>query len=467
MSYVDFVLSESITFLDDFIVKKVNDICNHLTLFYNYLSIPREGFKIVKKPFWVGTTKCIKVLNDNEKRRLKVNTLRCERPVVNKFFCELHSNAKLEDNITSEIVSTKRINKEMVTYLFNEIYNCKNFTTTTNIIDFVGRERQYIFTQIYKAIDERYTTRSIKDVLYSYLNDYDILVENEVEKLIIKYVAICIYNMIFIDIGVDALFYKYGEMQRYVLDVKRDYTDFGLEDERYNKALQAFVYIIVALMDWLELDDLSIDEVETAFKIMLYSGYKNRIDKIKRLNTNEINSRMSDKDFKNKMQNYKSNVSLSFKNLNLYADETVSELILNYILLLTNIFYLDEKCELYSSKIKEVKQLHALLTQMFDGCYNYSLSYDSIGRFEGINISGKLKDNSYTRHFNLKDINPEKHTTINFSRDNYNFMILYTKNTGELEDIYVVEKQIYESRNKNAIDILEKFKAAVNNLTSN
>lgn len=412
MSYIDYVLAESSPFLDDFITRKVDDICNHITLFYNYLSIPRDGFKIVKKPFWIGTTKCIKILNDYEKKKLKVNTMRCERPIVNKFFCELHSNAKLEDNITSEIVSTKRINKEMVVYLFNDIYNCKNFTSTTNLVEFVGRERQTIFSEIYKAIDQRFTKSSIKDVLYSHLNDYEIIIENDVENLITKYVAICIYNMIFIDLKVDSLYYKYSEMQKFVLDYKKDYIDYDLEDEKYNIGLQAFVYIITALMDWLETDEVTIDEVETAFNMILYSSYKRNINSIININNKNIQTKLNEPQFSEKIEKYKSNVSLAFKNLNLYADEDVSFLILKYVLLLSNIFYLDETCQLYSSTEPALKELFNLLNKVFIGCYDFSFPIDDKGH--RIIIKGKMNSN-YIYNLKLrKDIDSEKFITITF-----------------------------------------------------
>jgi hypothetical protein len=464
MSYIDYVLQESKVFLDDFIHKKIDDICNHLTLFYNYLSIPREGFKIVKKPFWIGTTKCIKILNDKERKKLKVNNLRCERPVINKYFCDLHVSSKLEDNITSEIISTKRLNSEMVTYLFNDIYNCKNFTTTTNIVEFVGREKQHIFTEIYKAIDDRLTSKSVKEILYYYLRDNEVIIENEVEKLIIKYVAICIYNMIFIDLDEDNLDKKYFEMQQYVLTIKRNYVDYNLESENYNIGLQSFVYIITALMDWLELDDVSTDEVETAFNIILYSGYKDRIEKIKTLNRKEIQSRMSDTIFTEKVDNYKSNISLAFRDLKLYVDEAVSELILNYILLLTNIYYLDENCELYFSTTPEVQELHSLLSKMFEGCYSFNISYDSLGKFNGITVSGKLRDN-YAKYLGISDINLEKHINLFFGKDINNFMMVYTTNSGIVEDIYISEEQILENKNKYLIEMLELFKSAVNQTT--
>lgn len=452
MSYVDYVLDKSKDFLNDFVNKKVNDICNHITQFYNYLSIPREGFKRVDLPFWVNTNKCIHILSDKEKSRRKTENMRCERPVISKYFCELHLKSKLEDNITSEDVSTKRINKEMVTYLFSDIYNCKNFTTTTNMVEFAGREKHYIFSQIYNVIDSSLRT-SIKDLLLDeYLRDINVIIHHDVEGLIKKYVAICIYNIIFMDLDVDNLSIKYNEMQQYILTYKRDYKDYNLDDNRYNYTLQAFVYVITCLLDWLELNDVTTDEVETAFNIILAPSFKSRIDKIKYRNKSNLKSNLNNGDFAYKFNTYKSNINLAFKELNFDIEEDVCALVLEYVLLFANIASLDEMCRMYDSDFPEVRELHTLLRKMFEGCYNFEFILNEDRMFEySLRITGNLKLEYFKKLIPDKDRSRDE---VIFEYDHYtgNLMFFYKwiDYDGEeyLEDVYFTQENIQDNKHK-------------------
>lgn len=445
MSYIEYVLENSKDFLNDFINKKIHDICNHITLFYNYLSIPRDGYKLVKTPFWVNTPKCIHILNDNERTKRKTTNLRCERPVINKFFCDLHLNSQLEDNVTSEDVSTKRINKELVTYLFNEIYNCGNFTTTTNIVEFAGREKQHIFTMIYNQIDSS-LDMSIKEILYKYyLKDNEVIILRDVENLIKKYVAICIYNMIFIDIGVDNLAFKYTEMQQYVLNFKRDYKDYNLDNDKYNYSLQAFVYVITALLDWLELDDVTIDEVETAFNFILLPSFKNKIDKLKYKNRANLNDLKGKADFITKFNMYKSNINLAFKELNFDCEEDVCELILEYILLLNNLAALDEYCNLYYSEDMDVKNLHKMLRDMYEGCYNFEFRYNEYNDNLDLFIDGDMKLNYLNKFTQYKSSKKTVKTTFVLNYSSENLIMFYNQDKNIIEDVYFTPDRVAES----------------------
>jgi hypothetical protein len=413
MSYVERVLEESNAFLKDFVPKKLKDICDHLAIFYNYLSLPREGFKEVRNPFWLNANKCIKILSDKDIQKLKSKRkgdkeidqnveyqglLRCGRPLISKFFCELHKNANLDENIIDELISSKRITTRMVEYLFTDIYNCKNFTTITNISEFTHKEKEFIFIAIYKAIDDNLEYPIDRVLMDFFVKDREVLIEKNVNELIRKYIATCIYNMIFMDVAVDNLSIKYNEMQRYVLQYKRDYKDYNLDYEQYNYTLQAFVYLITALMDWLEVDEVTPDEIEASLQIMILSSFKPRLTSIRKRNKEMLQQKLKIPDFRAFYDRSVLNISLAFRELGLDINSDNCKNILDYIFMLNFIQEIDTQCLIYESEYEDVVQLNKLLREQFDSCYDINFIYnDNTGSYD-LNISGMLKS-KYIKRF--------------------------------------------------------------------
>jgi hypothetical protein len=67
--------------IDNFVSKKIDDICNHMRIFYNYITVKREGFLI-----------------------------------------PISKNEKLDENSVY-----KTINERMVNFIISSVYNCQNF----------------------------------------------------------------------------------------------------------------------------------------------------------------------------------------------------------------------------------------------------------------------------------------------------------------------------------------------------
>jgi len=294
-------------FINEFVNKKLSDLCFHISLFFFYLSYPRTkiGFK-------------------------KINIAK-----------EGEKNTEEQDNVspdtTKPVVTTK-----MTNYVINEIYNCKNFSNIYNdnikdkiIYNIVNKVNKY-------SVKSRiiYSLTKLSDKIF---NEDNVVVYDEVEDIILKYIVSCLYNIIYLRTSDETLIYsgpmgvpldkKFNELQMYVASTKRTYSINYLDNQVQNLSFNSFLHIIISLTDWLEMDDVSEFEVNTALNFILTKDmraiYKKWLIEYKTL----------EKKFKNDYIDYL-NLAISqiiyiFKKYDLNIDIKSAEKLAKHIFILT------------------------------------------------------------------------------------------------------------------------------------
>lgn len=212
---------------------KLEEICYSLGTFFNYLSIPRKNFFIVNS----------------------------------------------EDSVTNvkPIIQYEHIN-----YVINEIYPCNSFNDTimNNIVlmplakskedDKISKLvvpdnfRKKIKNSIRNYIDLN-TIQKVEDpvfknsLIYKPMERNDIKIKEEVINKIYMYYLACKSISSIVDLK---------DKYKQVLS-KRTTVHFGLNSDAENTALQSMVFIIIALVDSLELKTVGKNEVMSAFNFIV------------------------------------------------------------------------------------------------------------------------------------------------------------------------------------------------------
>lgn len=301
IKHLENIIQNNFNFIEDFVNKKLSDICFHICLFFYYLSYPRNniGFK-------------------------KINL----------------SN-ELIDIETTKKFSNPLINSKMVNYIFTEIYNCKNFTSIYS----QDNIEKILLNTIYKV--NKYPVKSrliykIKKLSDNIFNENNLIIFDDVEDIVIKYLVNCIRNIIYLESSYDSLDKKFNELQLYVASVKRTYSINYLDNQITNLSFNAFLHIIICLTDWTELDEISDIEIDTALSFIL---------------TKELRQVYPEwnEDYSDTIKNFKSN-----KNFNDYKNMSLSQ-----------IFYILKK---YDLKI-DIPTAEKLIKHIFIITYNINKGF--------------------------------------------------------------------------------------------
>lgn len=231
--------------------KKIRDLSYCVATFFNYLSAPRNGFLQVSRDSGVDTT----------------------APMISLELCQ---------------------------YVLREIFPCLQMTQEKSFTVF--RVPIQIQDKIYKSIRKYVTNKSFTKQIKSSesltldsrnVKNFPVNVpELEIQLGVIQAIWTYISN------GMNALAYESStneEIQEKIelaeqlnLQKRNTLKNYGFNDDLENSAFQALLYIIVALMDWLEIDLITKTEIEHAYKILVPKDVQVKLVPIKNTTLREI-----------------------------------------------------------------------------------------------------------------------------------------------------------------------------------
>lgn len=279
--------------ISDFISKKLDDICNHVNIFYKYISIKREGF-----------------LN----------------PI--NYIIEKDTEKKTE---YSDYVY-KTVNSKMIEYIINSIYNCNNYKD-------------------YK-IQIELDSEKVKNKLLNTINE-QIKIEYNAILLIIKYINYCVINIT--SISKDSFSKNYNKIIKNVADNKRDYDDFNLDNELSKMALQSIFHISLSFLDWLELNVMSENELEKTIEFLLTKSLYPRYKIIYNKHLEILKQKLNTEEFLVKFNILCVNVFELYKKYGIYVSSEMCNQISYNVLCLSNYENLDK--EIPNPKKLKVKRI--------------------------------------------------------------------------------------------------------------
>lgn len=223
---------------------KIRDLSYCVATFFNYVSVPRDGFLQVSRETGVDTT----------------------APVISMELCQ---------------------------YVLREIFPCIQMTkeNTFTVFRVPNRIQDTIYRTIRKYIDNKSFIKPIKSTESLTLDSGNVknfpinIPELEIQLGVIQAIWTYISN------GMDALAYESStneEVQEKIEDAEQanlqkrnSIRNYGFNDDLENSAFQALLYVIVALMDWLEVDLVTKTEIEHAYKIIVPRDIQTRLTPIK------------------------------------------------------------------------------------------------------------------------------------------------------------------------------------------
>ncbi len=168
---------------------------------------------------------------------------------------------KVSTTPTTTIEVASNINYSMIKYLLQDIFPCADV------------KHKYITTavplNIKNLIEDNIKTNK-KTKIYS-----------EVYQYIWDYVS-ALADIIYIGTNGDekTIQDKITNMELNVMMKRITEKDWGFADETTNCCAQSFMYIIVTLTDWLEVDSVGVEEVETMSNIILRTVSRNDVDNL-------------------------------------------------------------------------------------------------------------------------------------------------------------------------------------------
>lgn len=209
---------------------KIDDICRCLAYFFNYLAFDREGFVPVS----------------------------------------VHSNNLLEIPAV--------INYKMVKWLLTEIFPCGDVSINNNIEP--GKVPIYYIERMKMTINDNVKikrsmlppiTTTTKD------NNINIKIEDSALQYIWKYVS---YNINYIMMGChdDNDIQEKIELSQVNILSKNNCVNHGFNVAIHNCILNSFVYVMISLSDWLELDTMTKSEIITSVNIIVPYNLHERLN---------------------------------------------------------------------------------------------------------------------------------------------------------------------------------------------
>jgi hypothetical protein len=201
------------------------------------------------------------------------------------FFNYLSANRRgyLEVNRIPGAVSTPPIiTMNMCRYLLTDIFPCGGMIQEDVFTVFkVPMDIDKIIRQI---IADNITNKSFFGPVKR-SDQLGTVKELEIEPVVIQMIWTYVSN------GMNALAYgaesneevlqKIALAESETLMKRNALKNYGLNDDLENSAFQAIMYIIVALVDWLELDEIGENEVMTAYKILVPSDLQKSLREVK------------------------------------------------------------------------------------------------------------------------------------------------------------------------------------------
>jgi hypothetical protein len=234
--------------------RKIRDLAYCVATFFNYVSIPRDGFLKVSRESGADTT----------------------APVISLDLCQ---------------------------YVLREIFPCLQMTKeqTFTVFRVSNPLQEAIEKFIRKNVNDKSFTKTIKSSETLALSSGNVknfsvnLPKLEIQLGVIQAIWTYVSN------GVNALAYesqtneevqeKIEEAERMNLQKRNALKNYGFNDDLENSAFQALLYVIVALMDWLEIDIVTRAEIEHAYKILFPRNLQTNLVPIKNTTLSEIISR--------------------------------------------------------------------------------------------------------------------------------------------------------------------------------
>lgn len=229
---------------------RIRNLSYCLATFFNYLSKPRSGFLDVKR-------------------------------------------------IPGAIATAPMITLDMCRYLLGEIFPCSEMIKEGSFTVFkVPRDLEAsIKHAITQNIENKTFFGPLKASQQFFVSGASKIVETNLPDLDIEPAVI---QMIwtYVSNGVDSLAFgsntneevkeKIAVAEAITLAKRNAMRNYGLNDDLENSAFQAIIYVIVALMDWLEISEVGKLEVETAYKILVPQDLQKPLREVKSTTLTDI-----------------------------------------------------------------------------------------------------------------------------------------------------------------------------------
>jgi len=281
--------------MEDFISKKIDDVCNHIKIFFNYLSIQRTGYLTP-----IDTDKTLESIY-----KIDPSLPRIERQIL----AQKNVEAKKEGAL---LQVHKVINEDMIDYIISSIYNCKNYSKPNSSIDKIEIKRKII----------------------NFIQNNNVNIENNAINTIVEYIQYCANSIS--NISEDTFSKNYKSLINYVSQNKREFENYDMDNEWSKMALQSIFHITLAFLDWLELDILSDLEVDYAVEFILT---KNMYDKYKKVfyeHQELLEEKKKSPEFKSKFDNLCIEVYKQYKRYNIFVSDKLCVKITSHILCMSN-----------------------------------------------------------------------------------------------------------------------------------
>lgn len=280
--------------MSEFISKKLDDICNHVNIFFKYISIKREGFLI------------------------PVNYI-------------IEKDIKKKEEYTENVYKT--VNSKMIEYIIGSIYNCNNYKDDKIQIEL---DSEIVKNKLLNIIDE------------------EINIEYNAILLIIKYINYCVINIK--NITNESFSKNYNKIIKNVSDNKRDYDDFNLENEFSKMALQSIFHISLSFLDWLELNVMGYNELNKTIEFLLTKSLYSRYKIVYQKHFEILKEKLNTEEFLVKFNILCVNVFELYKKYGIYVSPEMCKQISYNVLCLSNYENLDK--EIPNPKKLKVKRIN-------------------------------------------------------------------------------------------------------------
>lgn len=281
--------------MEDFISKKIDDVCNHIKIFFNYLSVQRTGYLTP-----IDTNKALESLY-----KIDTSLSRIERQILEQKNVE----AKREGVL---LQVHKVINEDMVDYIFSSIYNCKNYSKPKSSID----------------------KMEIKNKIKNFIQNNNVNIENNAINTIVEYIQYCANSIS--NISEDSFSKNYKSLINYVSQNKREFENYDMDNEWSKMALQSIFHITLAFLDWLELDILSDVEVDYAVEFILTKYMYDKYKKVFYKHQELLEEKKKSPEFKSKFDNFCIEVYKQYKKYNIFVSDKLCIKITSHILCMSN-----------------------------------------------------------------------------------------------------------------------------------
>jgi hypothetical protein len=285
-------LEQNKDFLIEYINLKLDDICYHLSVFFQYLTHPRKNVKTIV----TQTGQATKDLD------LSINTV-------------------------------PKISIKMVYYLFNDIYNCKNYMIQLKKEDIMNQIIKFIISVSNSSVQDR-LIKNIQRLTDGKFHSKNILIQNDVSNLVHKYVASSILNLMQIR-GGETLQDKYNNLQMYVAVYKRNDLNY-LDNQMENLTCGAFLHLIICLTDWLNNTEVSRLEINTSLNFILTKEMRNEYKGWFEEYMTLYNKKKNDATFKNIYEMTIAQIIYIFNKYDLSIDIKEAEILVKHIYIIIN-----------------------------------------------------------------------------------------------------------------------------------